>query len=97
MRDALKTLFSKQITLPDGSIYLYTVQPFELTNALDNSIAVLTEYSFSKKESSPSHKLYKTKDGYWYEIGGAYSSKEYTILRALKLAIDSQENSTVLE
>lgn len=97
MRDALKNLFSKQITLQDGSVYFYTVQPFELTNALDNSITILTEYSFFKPENSLSHKLYKTKDGYWYEIGGAYSAKEYSIMRALKLAIDAQEGSTVLE
>jgi hypothetical protein len=49
MRDALKSLFTHQIILEDGSHFYYTIKPFELTNALGNVIAVLQEYTFIKR------------------------------------------------
>lgn len=50
MRDALKNLFSNQIILEDNSQFYYTIKPYELTNALDNVIAVLQEYALQKRE-----------------------------------------------
>jgi hypothetical protein len=95
MRDALKNLFSHQITLEDNSQFHYTINPYELTNALGNVIAVLQEYNFTKKGDNNeqfSCKLYKTKEGNWYDVEELNSAVNNTILRALKSAITSQEN-----
>lgn len=98
MRDALKNLFSNQITLEDNSQFYYTIKPYELTNALGNVIAVLQEYNFAKKDDNTgqfSCKLYRTKEGNWYDIEEANTAGNTTILRALKLAIDSNEKVNV--
>lgn len=100
MRDALKNIFSNQITLEDNSQFYYTIKPYELTNALGNIIAVLQEYNFTKKDDNNedfSCKLYKTKEGNWYDIAETNFFIEKTILRMLKSAIDAKENNTVLE
>lgn len=94
MRDALKNLFSNQIILEENSQFYYTITPYELTNALGNIIAVLQEYNFTKKDDNNgqfSCKLYRTKEGNWYDIEEANTAGNTTILRALKLAIDSNE------
>ena len=100
MRDALKNIFSNQITLEDNSQFYYTIKPYELTNALGNIIAVLQEYNFTKKDDNNgqfSCKLFKTKEGNWYDIEEAKIVTEKTTLRMLKSAIDAKENNTVLE
>lgn len=100
MRDSLKSLFSKQIILDDSSVFYYTIKPYELTNTLGNIIAVLQEYNFEKKDNNSdqfSCKLYKTKEGNWYDIEEAKTIKKNGILRMLKSAIDTQENSTILD
>ena len=94
MRDALKNLISNQITLEDNSQFYYTIKPYELTNALGNIIAVLQEYNFTKKDDNDgqlSYKLYRTKEGNWYDIEEAKIITEKTILRMLKSAIDAKE------
>jgi hypothetical protein len=86
---------TNKIVLEDNSQYIYSVEPFELNNVLGNVVAVLQEYTFVKYEdnnSTFSCKLYKTKEGNWYEIREPDSSAEYNILRSLKTAIDIQEN-----
>ena len=100
MRDALKNLFSNQIILEDNSQFSYTITPYELTNALGNIIAVLQEYNFTKKDDNNgqfSCKLYKTKEGNWYDIEEAKIGAEKTVLRMLKSAIDAKENGTILK
>ena len=100
MRDALKNLFSNQIILEDNSQFYYTINPYELTNALGNIIAVLQEYNFTQKDDIKGHftcKLYKTKEGNWYDIEEAKIVNEKSILRMLKSAIDAKENSAVLK
>ena len=100
MRDALKYLFSNQINLEDNSQFYYTISPYELTNALGNIIAVLQEYNFTKKDDNNGQivcKLYKTKEGNWYDIEEAKIVTEKGILRMLKSGIDAKENSTVLK
>ena len=94
MRDALKNLFNQQIILEDNSLFYYSIKPFELTNALGNIIAVLQEYNFTKKDDNTDQfycKLYKTKEGNWYDVEEARITSEKSILRILKLAIDSKE------
>ena len=99
MREALKHIFSNQVTLEDKSQFYYTVKPYELVNALGNTIAVLEEYHFTNKDETSKQdfcKLYKTNEGSWYDLqdGCNYSNK--TLLRMLKSAIDSKENNTTI-
>ena len=100
MRDVLKTLFSSQIILEDNSEFYYTIKPFDLTNALGNIIAVLAEYNFTKKDDNTgqfSYKLFKTKEGNWYDFEDVKIIAEKGVLRMLKSAVDAKENSTVLK
>jgi hypothetical protein len=100
MRESLKQIFSNQITLEDSTRFYYTITPYELKNSLGNVVAMLQEYDFTKKEdtSTPfNFKLYKTKEGNWYDIEEAGTITEKTTLRMLKSAIDSKENDTVLQ
>ena len=69
-----------------------------MTNALGNIIAVLQEFNFTKKEDNNGQffcKLYKTKDGNWYDIEEAKILAEKGILRMLKSAIDAKENGVI--
>ena len=100
MRDALKNLFSNQIILADNSQFYYTISPYELSNALGSTIAVLQEYNFTKKDDNNgefSCKLYRTKEGNWYDIEEAKIITKNNIFRMLKSAIDAEENNTVLK
>ncbi|HEY5368102.1 MAG TPA: hypothetical protein VIJ75_03855 [Hanamia sp.] len=100
MRDALKNLFSNQITLEDNSQFYYTISPYELTNALGSIIAVLQEYNFTKKDDNDgqfSCKLYKTNEGNWYDIEEVKMVAEKAVLRMLKSAIDAKEYNAALK
>ena len=99
MRDALKTIFSQEIITDNNSLYYYGIQPYELTNALGHSKAILQEYIFTKKRGDGEvvARLYKTKEGNWYDIEEAKEQAEKEMVRMLKSAIDSKENKTVLE
>ena len=100
MRDALNNLFSNQINLEDNSQFYYTISPYELTNALGSIIAILQEYNFTKKGDNNGQftcKLYRTKEGNWYDIEEAKIVTEKSILRMLKSAIDANENYTILK
>ena len=86
---------TNQIIIQDEEEYFYTVSPYEMTNALGSVVAILQEYTFKKmgetSELNPL-KLYKTKEGNWYEINPSAPSLENNILRKLKTAINMQEN-----
>ena len=100
MRDALNNLFSNQINLEDNSQFYYTINPYELTNALGSIIAILEEYNFTKKGDNNgqfSCKLYRTKEGNWYDIEEAKIVTEKGVLRLLKSAIDAKENDIILK
>lgn len=100
MRDALKNLFSNQITLEDNSLFYYTIKPYELINALGNIIAVLQEYNFTKKDDNNTQfscKLYKTKEGNWYDIEDEKIVNEKGILRLLKSAMNAKGDKQVLQ
>ena len=100
MRDALKNLFSNQIILEDNSQFYYTITPYKLTKALGNIIAVLQEYNFTKKDINDgqfSCKLFKTKEGNWYDIEEAKIGTKKSILRMLKFANDAKENGSILK
>jgi hypothetical protein len=98
MRDSLKHVFSNQVVLEDGSVFYYSISPYDLTNALGNNIAILQEYNFAKKGDESGQftcKLYKTKDGNWYDFEDTKTTVEKGILRLLKSAIDTKENKEV--
>ncbi len=98
MRDALKNIFTHHITLGDNTSYSYTINPYELTNALGYVIAILQEYNFTKENDHNgqfSCKLYKTKDGNWYDFEEAKMGTEKATLRLLKLAIDAKGNDEI--
>ncbi len=99
MRDALKNLFSNQIILEENTQFYYTITHYELTNALGNIIAVLQEYNFTKKDNNIGQspfKLYKTKEGNWYDIENVNPDGNNAILRMLKLTDDAKENDPEL-
>jgi hypothetical protein len=98
MRDSLKHVFSNQVVLEDGSAFYYSISPYELKNALGHNIAVLQEYSFAKKGDEIrlfTCKLYRTKDGNWYDFEDANTTVEKGILRLLKSAIDEGQNNSI--
>ena len=100
MRNSLKHVFSSQVVMEDGSIFYYSISPYELKNALGNNIAVLHEYSCVKKEDENGQftcKLYKTKEGNWYDFEDSKTSVEKGLSRLLKSAIDAGKNNEVLE
>ena len=80
---------NNEIILEDNSQYFYTVRPFEITNALGAVIAVLDEYSITNINGEI-YKLYKTKEGNWYDISETIPVENNAFLRALKLAIDKK-------
>jgi len=85
---------NEQIILEDNSQYFYSVRPVEITNALGAVIATLKEYSISNV-SAQIYKLYKTKEGNWYDIPEANPAADNAILMSLKLTINSQENAAL--
>jgi hypothetical protein len=93
MRESLKHLFNNHVTLEDNSQYNYSINPYELKNALGSTIAILQEYHFTKANTTDPflYKLYRTKDGNWYDIEEANAHAEKTILRMLKSAVDHKE------
>lgn len=98
MREALKNLFSNKIKLENGTEYYYNIKPYELTNALGNVIALLQQYHFSPAGDSlttADYKLYKTKEGNWYDVEQTGVLMEKSILRMLKSAIDKKEGTEI--
>ena len=98
MTAPLKNLFINQITLEDNSQFCYTTKPYEVTNALGYTIAVLQEYNFTKQgdnEAQFSCRLHKTNEGNWWDNEEANISSEKGIVRMLKSAIDTKENTRV--
>lgn len=86
-----------EIALPDHTRYSYSVRPFEMKNALGSVIAILQEYTFTRVgEPSQSYKLYRTREGNWYEIDSVNDSPESGVRRSLKNAFDEQETFTGL-
>lgn len=88
MRDALKNLHGKEILFEDGSCFLYTINPYEMKNSLGAVAAVLDEYSFTKKGSIEAFKLYRTKEGNWYDLSEENKDADKAVLLWLKLSIE---------
>ena len=91
----LNTAKTNQVILEDNTQYFYTVKPFELKNTLGHTVATLQEFSFTKSAENTDqvcYKLYKTKEGNWYDIPDLKSSIDYPILRQLKAAMDKAKS-----
>jgi hypothetical protein len=91
METQLTDTKTEQIILEDKSQYFYTVKPFEITNALGAIIDTLMEYSISNM-STQNYKLYRTKDGNWYDVPKVNPTADNVLLMSLKLAINSKKN-----
>jgi hypothetical protein len=98
MRESLKHLFESELTLEDQSSYYYSIKPFELKNMLGNIAAVLQEYNFTMKGDNTNSvcvKLYKTKEGNWYDLEDSPFTGAKGTLRMLKSAIDLVESNSI--
>ncbi len=91
MRDALRNVFGKELILEDGSCYLYTTLPYEMKNVLGAVVALLNEYSFTKKGTSEAFKLYRTKEGNWYNLGENTDTTQTQLFLEIKTAISVYE------
>lgn len=91
MRDALKNVFGKELILDNGNCYLYTIQPYEMKNVLGAIVALLDEYSFTKKGTSETFKLYRTKEGNWYNLGENTETAQTQLFLEIKTAISIYE------
>lgn len=91
MRTELTANSIGKITLSNGREYCYTIQPAEIKNALGIPVATLIEYAVTSQDNQH-YKLYKTKDGNWYDVTGANTSANTILLMWLKTAINAQES-----
>jgi hypothetical protein len=88
---------SPEIVLDNNQRFHYTVHPFEMKNSLGKVIALLQEYEITSSATvfdQSSYKLYKTKEGNWYEIESE-NSKPDKIIRELKSAINFIEREAI--
>lgn len=90
MEMQIKTTEIKEIVLGDNSRFSCTINQVEITNILGAAVAVLDEY-FITNSAGENYKLYKTKEGNWYDVPEANKGVDSSILMGLKLGIDSTE------
>jgi hypothetical protein len=91
MRDALRNVFGKELILEDGSCYLYTTLPYEMKNVLGAVVALLDEYSFTQKGTYETFKLYRTKEGNWYNLDEHKDTIQTRLFLEIKTAISVYE------
>lgn len=84
----IRTEEIKEIILSDNSRFYYTIKQVEITNILGAAVAVLDEY-FITNYADENYKLYKTKEGNWYDVAEANKSANQRKLMFLKVAIDN--------
>lgn len=91
-RDTLVT--SPSIVLPNNEVYYYEIGVYEMKNMLGNTVAILQEYVLTKEGERSSEalmKLYKTREGSWYEIEEITSPEQLHLIRNIKIALDANE------
>jgi len=89
MEGEVKDKQNNSIILNGKSDYYYTVKRVEITNILGSVSAVLNEY-FITNNSGENYKLYKTKEGNWFDVSEENSNGNKGTIRALKSAIDNK-------
>lgn len=77
----------QQFTLDNDNTWFYSVQPCEIKNALGAVVATLDEYLVNNVRGEI-YKMYKTPEGFWFDIPGANPVEKGVLLRTLKIAID---------
>ena len=85
------------VKLADGTHFYYRKNTTEITNPLGTVVAVLQEYlvfNNAEKNASIICKLYKTKEGNWYDKDDEKIAIDKKLLRQLKSAIDDKESTT---
>lgn len=80
----------KEIVLSDSSRFFYSIKQVRITNILGAAVAVLDEY-FITNTAGEKCKLYKTKEGNWYNVPEANKEVDKDVLLRLKLGIDSNQ------
>lgn len=91
MRDALKNVFGKELVLDNGNCFLYSIQPYEMKNVFGATVAILDEYSFTKKGTLETFKLFRTKEGNWYNVGENTGTAQTQLFLEIKTAISVHE------
>ena len=89
MQMEIRTEETMQIILSNNERFSYTIKQVEISNVLGAAVAVLDEY-FVTNSAGENYKLYKTKEGNWYDAAEANKGVNKIILLVLKLKIDSQ-------
>lgn len=73
--------------MDNNSRFSYTIKQVEITNILGTAVAVLDEY-FITNSAGENYKLYKTKEGNWYDVPEINNGVDKGMLLKLKLVID---------
>ena len=98
MSQPLKSFSVNQVILEDKTTYCYIIKPYELKNPLGNIVAVLKEYSFTKKDDNSGvciFKLYKTKEENWYDLEENNSAPGTVLSMMLKGSINEKEKNNI--
>jgi hypothetical protein len=90
MESQITKMISRKVVTEDNCQYFYIATSVEIPNALRTAVTILQEYSITDIYGK-NHKLYKTKEGNWYEIESVNSSANHLLLMRLKKAINLQE------
>ncbi|MBX9784312.1 MAG: hypothetical protein K2X48_13560 [Chitinophagaceae bacterium] len=88
MEMEIKREASKQIILDDNNRFSYTIKQVEIANSLGAVVAILDEY-FISNSAGENYKLYKTKEGNWYDVPETNKGADKGVLLGLKLGIDN--------
>lgn len=78
----------RKIVLADSSRFAYTIKQVEIVNSLGAVVAVLDEY-FITNSAGENYKLYKTKEGNWYDVPEVNKGVDKGVILELKLGIDN--------
>jgi hypothetical protein len=87
------------LTLKDGRTFEFFTSFVNIKNPLGAIRATLKEYTLSEtssEEEKTIYKLYKTKDGYWYDHPSAERPNPLLIM-VLKAALDEMEKKELLK
>jgi hypothetical protein len=82
----IRTEEVKEIILSDNSRFSYTIKQVEITNVLGSAVAALDEY-FITNAAGENYKLYKTKEGNWYDVPDVNKGVDKGVLLGLKLGL----------
>lgn len=86
----------RTLTVQDGNQYFYTISHCSAVNPLGVCKATLTEYALYGTENaeSPIGKLYKTKEGNWYDAPN--SNMSCLLSSCLDIALDACEMDQII-